>query len=178
MFDPAKLEWLSQHWIKQRRPGDWPGSSRPSSSGPGSRCRPTWGWLARVVETLQERARTLVEMAEQATFYLRPPRAYDPQATAKFWTDDAPRRYQLLLRRLEAHPGADPASVEALYRGLAAELGLKLVDLAQLTRIALTAKTASPPLFEVMALLGLDETLARLRRALAAATDARGGEAA
>jgi glutamyl-tRNA synthetase len=67
----------------------------------------------------------------------------------------------------------DPASLEALYRGLAAELGLKLVELAQLTRIAITGKTASPPIFEVVSILGRAETLDRLRMALAAVTERR-----
>jgi glutamyl-tRNA synthetase len=48
-------------------------------------------------------------------------------------------------------------------------MGLKLVDLAQLTRIALTGKAASPPVFQVAALLGKAETLARLKTARAAA---------
>jgi glutamyl-tRNA synthetase len=174
VFDPAKLEWLSHYWIKQAPAERLARLLPPFLERAGLPVPTDLAWLACVVETLKERARTLVEMAEQATFYLRPPSAYDPQATAKFWADDAPRRYQLLLRRLEAHPDTDPASLEALYRGLAAELGLKLVDLAQLTRIALTGKTASPPIFEVMALLGRDETRARLRRALAEATDAQG----
>ena len=51
---------------------------------------------------------------------------------------------------------------------LAADLGLKLVDLAQLTRIALTGKTASPPIFEVVSILGRTESLARLKAAAAA----------
>jgi glutamyl-tRNA synthetase len=61
----------------------------------------------------------------------------------------------------------EPDSLEVLYRGLAAELGLKLVDLAQLTRIALTGKMASPPIFQVVSLLGKAETLKRLRAAQA-----------
>ena len=52
-----------------------------------------------------------------------------------------------------------------LYRELTDALGLKLVDLAQLTRLAVTGRTASPPLFEVLALLGREETLIRLRAA-------------
>jgi glutamyl-tRNA synthetase len=48
-------------------------------------------------------------------------------------------------------------------------MGLKLVDLAQLTRLAVTGRTASPPLFDVLALLGREETLARLRAAREAA---------
>jgi glutamyl-tRNA synthetase len=107
-------------------------------------------------------------MAEQAVFYLKAPAAYDPQATAKFWKDHAPERYALLIKRLEAQETMDPGALEGLYRFLAADLGLKLVDLAQLTRIALTGKAASPPIFEVVSILGKPETLARLRTAAAA----------
>ena len=57
---------------------------------------------------------------------------------------------------------------------MAEALGLKLVDLAQLTRLAVTGGTASPPLFDVLALLGREETLARLRAARAAAAKTAG----
>ena len=50
-------------------------------------------------------------------------------------------------------------------RELAAQLELKLVDLAQLARLAVTGRTASPPIFQVLALLGREESLARLRAA-------------
>ena len=93
-------------------------------------------------------------MVEQASFYFGLPAAYDPQAIAKFWGPEAPARYAALIKRIEAQEAFDTESLEALYRGLAAEMGLKLVDLAQLTRIALTGKTASPPIFQVAAILG------------------------
>jgi glutamyl-tRNA synthetase len=67
----------------------------------------------------------------------------------------------------------DAPALESLYRFLAADLGLKLVDLAQLTRIAITGKTASPPIFEVVSILGKTETLARLRAAAAVAGTGR-----
>jgi glutamyl-tRNA synthetase len=56
-------------------------------------------------------------------------------------------------------------AIEAVYRELTAALGLKLVDLAQLTRVAVTGTTVSPPVFEVLAILGREEALARLRAA-------------
>ena len=62
-----------------------------------------------------------------------------------------------------------------MYRELTAALELKLVDLAQLSRVALTGTTVSPPIFEVIALLGREEAVARLRAALAVAE--RGPEA-
>jgi len=60
-----------------------------------------------------------------------------------------------------------PATLEATYRALAEELGVKLVDLAQLSRLAVTGGTASPPIFDVLSILGRGETLARLSRARA-----------
>jgi glutamyl-tRNA synthetase len=65
-------------------------------------------------------------------------------------------------------PFTAPA-LEALYRELVVAMNLKLVDLAQLTRLAVTGRTASPPLFDVLALLGREEVLTRLRAAAEAA---------
>jgi glutamyl-tRNA synthetase len=169
VFDQAKLEWLSHHWIKQTPARELAEEVAPFLDRQGLPVPGDLDWLARVVETLKERARTLVEMAEQSAFYLQGPTAYDPQATAKFWTAAAAGRYAVLIRRLETQDLSEPAALEAFYRGLAAEMGLKLVDLAQLTRIALTGKAASPPIFEVMSILGKAEALARLRAAAAAA---------
>jgi glutamyl-tRNA synthetase len=157
VFDQEKLTWVNHQWIK-RLPAERVGLPPARDTA----------WLGRVVETLRERARTLVEMAEQATFYFKAPQAYDPQATAKFWKEHAAERYGLLIKRLQAQEAMDPAALEGLYRFLAADLGLKLVDLAQLTRIALTGKTASPPIFEVVSILGRTETLERLKAAAAA----------
>ncbi|MBI2527979.1 MAG: glutamate--tRNA ligase [Candidatus Rokubacteria bacterium] len=168
IFDRAKLEWLSMHWIKQAPPERLATQLAPFLERTGLPVPRDRAWLGRVAETLTERSHTLVEMAEKAAFYLRPPAAYDPQATARFWTAEARERYALLIKRLEAQADLDPATVEALYRELAAQLGLKLVDLAQLTRIAVTGTMVSPPIFQVVSLLGKAETLARLKAAQSA----------
>jgi glutamyl-tRNA synthetase len=173
VFDRVKLEWLNQHWIKTLPPEQVAERLVRFLERAGLPVPADRAWLARVVVTLRERARTLVEMAEASRFYFEPPASYDPAAVAKFWTPEASARYALLIKRLEASPPLEPPDLEAQYRGLAAELGLKLVDLAQLTRIALTGRAASPPIFEVVALVGRDETLRRLRAAQAAAEERR-----
>jgi glutamyl-tRNA synthetase len=173
VFDRVKLEWLNQHWIKTLPPAQVAERLVRFLERAGLPVPADRAWLARVVVTLRERARTLVEMAEASRFYFEPPASYDPAAVAKFWTPEASARYALLIKRLEASPPLEPPDLEARYRGLAAELGLKLVDLAQLTRIALTGRAASPPIFEVVALVGRDETLRRLRAAQAAAEERR-----
>ena len=164
IFDREKLLWLSQEWIKSVPPERLAAALAPFLNVPVDPAR-----LARIAATLKERSHTLVEMAGQATFYFVPPAAYDAQAMARFWGPEAPPRYAVLRKRIDAQEAFDPESLEALYRGLAFEMGLELVDLAQLTRLALTGKTASPPVFQVAALLGKVETLARLKAAQAAA---------
>lgn len=164
VFDRAKLEWLSNYWMKQMPPERLASDLVPFLEKAGLPVPADRRWLGRVAESLRERARTYVEMVEIGSFYFTEPRGYDPQAAAKFFTPEAVPRLKLLVKRLEAQEPFDPAALETLYRGLAAELGLKLVDLAQLTRIALTGKTVSPPIFQVAALLGREQTLARLRK--------------
>jgi glutamyl-tRNA synthetase len=171
VFDREKLLWVSHQWIQAAAPERLAAALVPFLArvvGPpavaADRTR-----LATIAASLKERARTLVEMAEQSAIYFTPPATYDPQATAKFWGPGAPQRYSVLIKRIEVQEAYDPESLESLYRGLADEMGLKLVDLAQLTRIALTGKAASPPIFQVAALVGKAETLARLKAARAAA---------
>ncbi len=171
VFDREKLLWVSHQWIQSAAPERLAAALVPflarvvgPSAAAADRAR-----LARIAASLKERARTLVEMAEQAVFYFEPPATYDRQATSKFWGPEAPPRYNVLIKRIEAQEAFDPESLEGLYRGLAAEMGLKLVDLAQLTRIALTGKAASPPVFQVAALVGKADTVARLKAARAVA---------
>ena len=122
--------------------------------------------------TLRERAKTLNELAEQSLFYFKRPEYTDP-ARDKLFTTDGARRLDVLIPRLEAVTDFTAAALEHTYRELAAELGVKLGDIAQLTRFAVTGRTASPPLFDVLELLGKPESLARLRAARASIGEGR-----
>jgi glutamyl-tRNA synthetase len=172
VFDQTKLEWLSHEYIKASDGARLAALVRPFLAEAGLTAPADEARLAGMLETLRERARTLRELIEVGRFYFEPPAAYEDKARAKFFTPAGVERLDVLIERLQAlEPFTGPA-IEALYRELTAGLGLKLVDLAQLTRLAITGRTASPPLFDVLALLGRDETLARLRAARAAAAGA------
>ncbi len=164
VFDQAKLEWLNQESMKRMDEGRLADLAAPFVARAGLPVPTDRAWLARVVATLKERAKTLDELVEVGRFYFVAPERYDDKAAAKFLTAAGAERLERLIARL-AEVDFTPAALEAAYRELAAGLGVKLVDLAQLTRLAVTGGTASPPLFEVLALLGRDDTLARLRRA-------------
>jgi glutamyl-tRNA synthetase len=168
VFDQGKLEWLSQEYIKATDGVRLAGLVRPFLAEAGLPA-PDDARLAAMLETLRERARTLREMVEAGRFYFARPAAYDDTARARLFTPAGVERLGVLLERLPAVEPFTAPALEARYRELAAALGLKLVDLAQLTRLAVTGRTASPPLFDVLALLGREEVLVRLRSAREAA---------
>jgi len=165
VFDQAKLLWLSQEYMKAMDPERLATLAEPFLARAGLVVPRDRAWLARVVVTLRERAQTLVELVEAGRFYFERPREYEVKTAQKLFTAEGAQRLDRLIKKLGELSAFTPDALEALYREQTAALGLKLVDLAQLTRLAVTGKTASPPLFEVLALLGHDEAQARLRAA-------------
>jgi glutamyl-tRNA synthetase len=161
IFDRTKLEWVNGQWL-QRLGADVAPRLAPFVERLGVAAPPE-RLLRAAARSLSVRATTLVAMAEQARFYFVAPAEYDPTAAGKLFTAAARPRLERLLRRLETLDPWDEGTLEGTARQLAGELGVKLVDLAQPVRLALTGRTASPPVFAMMADLGKDETLRRLR---------------
>ena len=119
-----------------------------------------------MVPTLSARCHTLVEMAEAARFYFQDPRPYEEKGAKKFLTPANVPILQEVARRLEAMPEFNEAALNQLFHDLAAETGLKMVNLAQPVRLALTGRTASPGLYEIIDILGKGETLQRIETAI------------
>jgi glutamyl-tRNA synthetase len=111
---------------------------------------------------LKERAKTLVELLDSA-FYLYAQRPLQLDDKAKSLLDEAARqRLPKIAEKLAAVSDWAPAPLEAAVRAYVEESGIKLGQAAQPLRAALTGRAMSPGLFDVMAVLGRDETLARL----------------
>ncbi len=127
--------------------------------------------LAAAIPTIRERARTLVEAAVALDYYFRDPPELDPQARAKVLV---PAAAPLLATLAEICRGASDFGVQPLEEAVRVwteREQIKMKDVAQPARVALTGRTASPGLFEVMVVLGRDRSVARLE---AAAELARG----
>ena len=111
---------------------------------------------------LKERAKTLIELLDSAYYlYVQRPLLLDERARALL-TDAARQTLAAVLPALEALPEWSAASTEDAVRRHAESAGCKLGQVAQPLRAALTGRTTSPPLFDVMAVLGRAESLARL----------------
>ncbi|AWJ83055.1 glutamate--tRNA ligase [Azospirillum sp. TSH58] len=172
-FDFAKLENLNAHYMRQADDARLVGLAAPRLEAELGRAltESERDLLTRAMNGLKQRARTVVDLAQSARFYLAArPLAMDEKAAALL--DEKGRGVLAdLAARFETEADFTAAALEALVRAFAEERGEKLGKIAQPLRAALTGSTVSPPIFEVAELLGRAETLARMKDA---ATAARG----
>ncbi len=161
VFDEEKLLWINSQHLKALPAAELARELIPFLARVGIE-EPDQEYLTRAVPTLSARCRTLVEMAEAARFYFQDPRPYEEKGAKKFLTPANVPILQEVARRLEAMPEFNEAALNLLFHDLAAETGLKMVNLAQPVRLALTGRTASPGLYEIIDILGKEQTLHRI----------------
>jgi len=164
-FNNEKLLWLNQHYIKQSDPLHIAHLLSPHlgrlgidpSEGPD---------LVEVVKAQQERARTLVEMAEISRFIYQDFEAFDPAAAKK---NLRPAAREPLERMREALAAQGDWSPEALHRRVdevAEALNLKMGKVAQPLRVAVVGRAASPGIDVTLFLVGKEKCLRRIDKAL------------
>ncbi len=120
--------------------------------------------LIAAIRTIRERSRTLADAARDLDFYFREPPELDQAAARKFLTPAAAGHLEALARLVAESPEFSAPVLEAKLREWTEQQGVKMKDVAQPARVAVTGRAASPPLFDVMVVLGKDRTLARLAR--------------
>jgi glutamyl-tRNA synthetase len=122
-----------------------------------------WTKLAKALPTLKGRAKTLKELVGGAGYVIAArPLKMDGKA-ARILDEEGRARLAEFLNQLAGAPDWEASELEAMVRAYADRSGQKLGTIAQPLRAALTGSTVSPPVFDVMDVLGRDETLARLR---------------
>lgn len=122
--------------------------------------------LEAVVSTLKERSKTLMEMADNGRFYFTETVDYEEAAAEKFLTAESAPVLRRVEQQLEASPDFGEKTLEEAFRAVMEETGRKLGKIAQPVRVALTGKTASPGIFEILHVLGKARAVDRLKRAV------------
>jgi glutamyl-tRNA synthetase len=165
-FDQDKLDWLNSQYIKRLPVSELSDRLAERLIAKG------WftahydrAWMERVATLLQDRLKTLADLEEEHTFFFREP-AYQEDAVAAFLRQDgvAPRLLAL-KERLEALPTFETEQVERTVRQFIAEHGLEPKQLIHPLRVAVTGRSVSPPLFEVMSILGTPTVVSRMEYA-------------
>ena len=169
-LDFAKLGDVNSHYIKQadvpeliRRLGELLPELPDGAEIAAKIEKAGWDRFARALPSLKERAKTLNDLIAGAGYLLAArPLTLDEKA-AKLLDAEGRAMLAKLLAQLEALPDWQVPTLETTVRAYAEETGQKLGKVAQPLRAALTGSTVSPPVFDVMAVLGREEALARLR---------------
>jgi glutamyl-tRNA synthetase len=161
VFNPEKLLWLNQHYIKESKPEELAALLSPflKELAAGDERLPL------IVKTVRERARTLKEMAEYTLFYFKEPQ-YQEGVARKFLTPEKAEPLRSLIERLSAAAPFSAQNIENAFTALLSERGLPLGALAQPVRVALTGATVSPGIYETIEALGKERTIKRLERAV------------
>jgi glutamyl-tRNA synthetase len=163
-FDFAKLDHLNGHYLRQADPGRLVALVGERLEGMLGRPlgEPERARLAAGMPGLGARAATLKELAENAAFYARETPLPFTDKAQKLLAPDAVARLGRLREELGGAQDWSEAGLEDSIRSFADREGVKLGQVAQPLRAMLTGSTASPGIFEVMAVLGPDECLRRL----------------
>ncbi len=119
--------------------------------------------IMKIVPLLKNRSKTLAEMAEQSRFYFEKDIAYDETIIAKFCKPSILPLLKDLLAMFENMHGFSKQELEDAFVSFMEKNNIKLKKIAQPLRVALTGKTVSPGIFEVMEVLGKNRVIKRLR---------------
>jgi glutamyl-tRNA synthetase len=165
VFNPDKLNWLNAHYIKTGDPERIAGLLAPfmEKKGVDVKAGPE---LVPVVKTLQDRSKTLEEMAEGALFYYKADFEYDDKALEKFLHGNLVQLLGEIKVKLGEVQNLDHDTIDALFKDICGSHGIKMKEVALPARIVLTGGTAAPGLFDVVQVLGREESIKRLERGI------------
>lgn len=169
VFNPEKLVWLNGQYIMRLSPEELADLAVPYllhervviKGEPIDRA-----WLSRAVATLQERSRTLIELAQSLRYYFSENIEYDEKARSKFLNQKSLPLLSELRDELVGVANFSATELETAFTKIMERHGVKLGALAQPVRVAVTGGTVSPGIFEVLEVMGREKTLERLDKAI------------
>jgi glutamyl-tRNA synthetase len=164
VFNPEKLLWLNGWYIRNKPAEEIAGLVIPFLQKKGFQVTLDER-LIKVVSILRERAKTLVELADSADYFFADEIRYEEAARKKFLTPDTLPILEDLINKLSSLADFTVPELQKIFGEITEKRGIKLVQIAQPTRVALTGGTVSPGIFEVIEILGKDKVIKRLRAA-------------
>lgn len=166
VFNKEKLDWVNQQHM-QAMPADELGQRlKPYAESVVPGAAADAGKLAAVADLHKDRVSTLKQMAEESHYFFKAPAEYDAKAAAKQLTAASTGPLTEIRNRLAKLASWEPAAIEQEIKSVVEDLGIGFGKLGLPLRVALTGNTKSPALEQTVAVIGRDESVARLDAAL------------
>jgi glutamyl-tRNA synthetase len=164
VFNPEKLLWLNAHYIKESSIDRlmeemkplWPAGTKNSDAT----------FTKKVIADLQPRVKTLVELANMADFYFTDEVKYEEQAAQKFLTPDISEHLKGIVNAISFVQNFTKEGLEEFFKTFTQDRNIKFKIIAQPLRVALTGKTVSPGIDEVMVTLGKNRVIKKINDAI------------
>ncbi|QJB55418.1 glutamate--tRNA ligase [Pseudodesulfovibrio sp. zrk46] len=171
VFDLTKFEWVNGQYMQKADPkrlAAMLSDFLTREVGDEEAADVSEGEFEKVAPLLQPRAKSIVDMLEQSRPFIVPAEylPYDEKAVKKFLNEETKPYLEEIAERIEALDEFSEKSLEDLHRQFLEDKDIKFKVIAQPIRVAIVGKTQSPGLFETMMVLGKEQTLARIRRAV------------
>ncbi|MBW2568279.1 MAG: glutamate--tRNA ligase [Deltaproteobacteria bacterium] len=164
IFDQEKLLALNADHIKAASPENLSNHLLPFLKERG--CMAEKGdFLDSVIKTLNTRSKTLIDMADGALFYFQENILYEEKAAKKFLKPALLETFKQLIDLFEQLEPFNKNNLENAFKKVMETTGLKFGKIAQPLRVALTGKTVSPGIFELIEALGKKQVISRLQNA-------------
>lgn len=165
-FDFEKAKWFNQEWIKRADTERLLPDVTACLSSAG--ILPDADTLRRVIPLVKERCTLLTDFVEQTGYFFRAPDAWDLDSVKAKWSPEKKTWFAQWSTRLEALPIWEATAIEADFKEAAASGGIKPGELQLPLRIMLVGGKFGPPVFEIAAVIGREQTQARILATLAA----------
>ncbi|MAT55876.1 MAG: glutamate--tRNA ligase [Saprospirales bacterium] len=168
-FDYEKARWYNQQYIQRTDDGKLASLVRPIVEAKGF--SPDDGFLTKVCGLLKERCQVLPDFWENGFWFFDEVKEYDTDNVKKRWTPELKGHFEKLIARLAEAETFETPELESMVKAFINDNGLKMGQVLPLLRIALAGTMKGPGVFETMEVFGKEETLKRLKKALAAFDD-------
>jgi len=163
-FDPDKLLWVNAEHIRAMDPNRLLEYTKPFLD---KRCLSYPDeYLLRAIKTMQPRASTLKELAEGMRFYCVEPEHYEQKAAKKYLKPQVKEALEYLYDLLKQCNFDDESSLQKAFEETINRFNIKMVKIAQPVRIGLTGRGAAPGIYEMLMILGKDESLRRIKKVI------------
>ncbi len=164
-FDPEKTKWYNHQWL-QKKPNEELASLFDSVLKEIPQDVRNEGYVEKVVELIKERADFVTDFWELGDYFFEAPTTYQEKAVKKQWKDDTPTIISQLTMVLEPLTDFTSENVEAKVKNWIGEQGLSFGKVMPPLRLVIVGDMKGPHLFDIMALLGKAESLARMEKAI------------
>jgi glutamyl-tRNA synthetase len=163
-FDPEKTKWFNQQYLKKKTDAELAEMFLPQVEQHGFKADRKF--IEGVCRLVKEKAHLVNEFWDLGSFFFIAPEKYDETVVAKKWNANARSFFTTLKDEWNKQQDFSHANLESVFKSTAASTNTKPGDVMQMLRVVITGLAGGPALFETIELLGKEEAMSRMQRAL------------